>query len=135
MKRIGMFVLVVLMLTGGVALAGSVEIPKSVTMSAKQFKSYTPKKADVVFNHESHSSVACTDCHHTTPQTMTIQGCMSDGCHDNVATRSEQSSVYLAFHTTKDTTKSCVGCHREMKKQGTGEAPLACNSCHVPASK
>ena len=131
MKRIGMLVLVALMLTAGAAVAGNLEIPESVTMSAKKFEGYTPKKADVTFNHASHMQIACADCHHTVASNFTIESCTTEGCHDNIKTRGETNSVYTAFHTGKDTTKSCVGCHRELKKSGQGDAPLACNSCHV----
>ena len=134
MKRIGTLALLAgLLILGGVAtaMAASVEMPESVLMSAKGVKDYTPKKAEVTFNHASHMHIACQDCHHTVPQTYTFQSCMSEGCHDNAKDRTTASSLYNAFHTTKDTSKSCVGCHRDLKKQGQGEAPLACNSCHV----
>nr|P38554.1 RecName: Full=Cytochrome c3, 26 kDa [Desulfomicrobium norvegicum]AAB30388.1 octaheme cytochrome c3 [Desulfovibrio desulfuricans, Norway, Peptide, 111 aa] [Desulfovibrio desulfuricans]1CZJ_A Chain A, Cytochrome C3 [Desulfomicrobium norvegicum] len=107
------------------------EIPESVTMSPKQFEGYTPKKGDVTFNHASHMDIACQQCHHTVPDTYTIESCMTEGCHDNIKERTEISSVYRTFHTTKDSEKSCVGCHRELKRQGPSDAPLACNSCHV----
>ena len=113
------------------AFAEKLEIPESVTMSPKQFDGYTPKKGDVVFNHASHMEIACADCHHTVADTYAFQGCMTEGCHDDPTIKPEYSSVYRAFHTTKDTTKSCVGCHRKLKREGTGDAPLACKSCHT----
>lgn len=133
MKRIGFFALVGFIVAGCAmsALAGTFEIPESVIMSPKQFEGYTPKKGDVTFNHASHMDIACQDCHHTVADTYTIQSCMSEGCHDNIANRAEVSSVYRTFHTTQDTKKSCVGCHRELKRQGPSDAPLACNSCHT----
>lgn len=134
MKRIGTLALLVgMLILGGIAtaMAASVEMPESVVMSPKTLKDYTPKKADVTFNHASHMHLACQDCHHTVPDTYTFQSCTSEGCHDNGKAKSGAESVYAAFHTTKDTTKSCVGCHRELKKQGQGDAPVACNSCHV----
>ena len=130
MKRIGLCALIGLLVFSSAALAATFEIPESVTMSPKRFEGYTPKKGDVTFNHASHMDLACQSCHHTVADTFTIQSCMSEGCHDNVTNRADVSSVYRTFHTTKDSTKSCVGCHRELKKQG-GDAPLACNSCHV----
>lgn len=133
MKRVGLLILVGLMVVGCATsvLAGTFEIPESVIMSPKQFKDYTPKKGDVTFNHASHTDIPCQQCHHTVFDTYTIESCMTEGCHDNVKVRTEVSSVYRTFHTTKDTTKSCVGCHRELKRQGPSDAPLACNSCHV----
>lgn len=133
MKRIATLVLIGLMVLAGaaVALAGNFEIPQSVTLSPKQFQGYTPKKGDVTFNHASHMHIACADCHHTVPDTYAFEGCMTEGCHDDIQNRAEVNSVFRTFHTTKDTTKSCVGCHRNLKKQGQGDAPLACNSCHV----
>lgn len=135
MKRIGLFILSGFIAAGcaltAVAAEAEMEIPESVTMSAKGFEGYTPKKGDVTFNHASHMDIACQDCHHTVADTYTIQGCMSEGCHDSVANRAEPSSIYRAFHTTKDTKKSCVGCHRDLKRKGESDAPLTCNSCHV----
>lgn len=130
MRRIGLCVAGVMLLASG-ALAGSFEIPESVTMSATKFEGYTPKKGDVTFNHASHMDIACADCHHTVADTYTIESCMTEGCHDNIKSRGEADSVYTAFHTGKDVTKSCVGCHRELKKNGPSDAPVACNSCHT----
>ena len=133
MIRVRMLALVGLMVLGTAvtAMSGTLEIPESVLMSPKQFEGYTPKKGDVTFNHASHMDIACQQCHHTVADSFTIQSCMSEGCHDNIKDRSETSSVYRTFHTTHDNKKSCVGCHRELKRQGASDAPLACNSCHV----
>ncbi|NLY42020.1 MAG: cytochrome c3 family protein [Desulfovibrionales bacterium] len=131
MKRIGFFALIAAVLGCGAVMAASFEIPESVTMSASRFEGYTPKKGDVTFNHASHLQIPCADCHHTVPDTYTIESCMTEGCHDNIKTRGEVNSAYTAFHTTKDTTKSCVGCHRELKRNGPSDAPLTCNSCHI----
>ncbi len=133
MIRVRMLALVGLMVLGTAvtAMSGTFEIPESVLMSPKQFEGYTPKKGDVTFNHASHMDIACQQCHHTVADSFTIQSCMSEGCHDNIKDRSETSSVYRTFHTTHDNKKSCVGCHRELKRQGASDAPLACNSCHV----
>jgi hypothetical protein len=120
-----------LVAASAMAAAAETPIPESVTLSPKQFQGYTPKKGDVTFNHASHMHIACQDCHHTVADTFTFQGCMSEGCHDVIDNRAEVNSVYRTFHTTKDSTKSCVGCHRALKKEGTSDAPLACNSCHV----
>ena len=133
MKRINMLVLAALILACGMAtaVAAEFEIPESVEMSATKFEGYTPKKGPVTFNHASHMDIACQDCHHTVADTYTIQSCSTEGCHDNVKDRTDVTSFYRTFHTTKDTTKSCVGCHRTLKKEGTADAPIACNSCHV----
>lgn len=133
MIRVRMLALVGLIILGTAvtAISGTFEIPESVLMSPKQFEGYTPKKGDVTFNHASHMDIACQQCHHTVADSFTIQSCMSEGCHDNIKDRSETSSVYRTFHTTQDKEKSCVGCHRELKRQGASDAPLACNSCHV----
>jgi hypothetical protein len=133
MKRIHMLVLAGLILVCGAAtaMAGEFEIPESVVMSPNKFEGYTPKKADVTFNHVSHMDYACQDCHHTAYDTWTIQSCSSAGCHDDIATRSGVNSVYRTFHTTQDTTKSCVGCHLALKKEGTADAPVVCNDCHM----
>lgn len=133
MIRVRMLALVGLMVLGTAvtAMSGTFEIPESVLMSPKQFEGYTPKKGDVTFNHASHMDIACQQCHHTVADSFTIQSCMSEGCHDNIKDRSETFSVYRTFHTTQENKKSCVGCHRELKRQGASDAPLACNSCHV----
>jgi opacity protein-like surface antigen len=129
MKHFGLAAVSVLAMAASVA-AAPMQMPESVTMSTKQFSGYTPKKGPVTFNHASHMSVSCVACHHTVPDTYTFQGCMSEGCHDNIASRTDENSVYRAFHTGQDK-RSCVACHREVKKQGLGDAPLACNSCHI----
>ncbi len=133
MKRICTLAFVAALLMGCAvaAFAEKLEIPESVTMSPKQFAGYTAKKGDVEFNHASHMQIACADCHHTVTDSYTFQGCMSEGCHDNIAIKPEPSSVYRTFHSTKDTTKSCVGCHRKVKRDGAGDAPIACKSCHT----
>lgn len=129
MKRLTLAAASVLALAASVT-AAPLQMPESVTLSTKQFAGYTAKKGPVVFNHASHMTINCTHCHHTVPDTYTFQGCMSEGCHDNVATRNEVNSVYRAFHTGQDK-RSCVACHRDLKKQGLADAPLACNSCHT----
>ena len=131
MKRISLTMVSIVLFVAAVAGARSFEIPETVLMSAKQFEDYTPKKADVTFNHVSHLDINCIDCHHTMPDTYTIESCMTEGCHDNIKSRGEVDSVYFAFHTGRDTSKSCVGCHRKLKKEGDSDAPLTCNGCHV----
>jgi len=111
MKHFGLAAVSVLAMAASVA-AAPMQMPESVTMSTKQFSNYTPKKGPVTFNHASHMSVSCISCHH------------------NIASRTDENSVYRAFHTGQDK-RSCVACHREVKKQGLGDAPLACNSCHI----
>lgn len=132
MLRMRMIAMVGFMILGcaAAALAGNVEIPSSSTLQSKA-SGYTTKKGPVTFNHASHMQIACQQCHHTVADTMSFQGCMTDGCHDNLATRTETNSVYRTFHTTQDKNKSCVGCHRDLKKKGKSDAPLACNSCHT----
>lgn len=132
MKRIGLFILSGFVIIGCAltAVAEEMEIPESVTMSASGFEGYTPKKGDVTFNHASHMEIACQDCHHTVADTYTFQGCMVEGCHDDVENRAEVTSIYRTFHTTRDTEKSCVGCHRDLRRKGEGDAPLTCNGCH-----
>lgn len=131
MPRTLIIALVGFMLLGCAAasMAASMEMPESVTMSTTA-DGYTPKKGAVTFNHASHMDIPCLQCHHTVADTYTFQSCGSEGCHDNVATRTDTNSVYWTFHTTKNTTASCVGCHRDLKKKGASDAPLACNSCH-----
>ncbi len=129
MKRLTFAAVSVFVLAASVP-AASLQMPESVTMTTKQFTDYVPKKGPVVFNHASHMTIHCIHCHHTVPDNYTFQSCMSDGCHDTVATRNDINSVYHAFHTGQDK-RSCVACHRDLKKQGLADAPLACNSCHT----
>jgi len=132
MTNLRTIVLATLLVVGSaMAAVAETPMPESVTLSVKQFEGYTPKKGDVTFNHASHMHIACLDCHHTVADTYTFQGCMSAGCHDDITNRTEVNSIYRTFHTTKDTTKSCVGCHGELRRQGPSDAPLNCNSCHV----
>jgi hypothetical protein len=71
------------------------------------------------FDHRSHEGRAssCVDCHH-----KAIGRC--DDCHTLLPQKKGGwVSLKQAFHTS-DSTRSCVGCHQKVAKQGT------CAGCH-----
>lgn len=87
-------------------------------------------KAPVDFSHARHgkAGIDCATCHHTWDGTSAIASCATAGCHDQPG-KKEAASFYAAFHA-KDSTTSCLGCHKDMVRQGR-KAPVACKDCHA----
>ena len=133
----------ILTMTGGVLLvlmatiamvAVAAEMPDDMVLSG-----CGDKKDPVPFPHTAHFEVAtCVECHHTsegltleTAADMTVDSCQS--CHkdpeEGVPDCSEMSLKKNPYHA------SCMGCHREMKKEAEDKsafaAPIKCNDCHV----
>jgi hypothetical protein len=86
-------------------------------------------KAPVDFSHALHGKAAidCATCHHTWDGKGEIASCATAGCHDQPG-KKEAASFYAAFHA-KNSTGSCLGCHKDMVRQGR-TAPVACKDCH-----
>jgi len=74
----------------------------------------------VTFPHEVHEkrSIECVKCHHKDPQDP--KACTT--CHEKEA-KGEAIPAKEAFHNL------CLGCHREVVKQGP-KAPTKCMECH-----
>lgn len=101
------------------------------------------KKAPVGFSHAAHGDMACVTCHHTAKGEPSgtdgifildkdgTMSCSQAGCHDDFKDKKGTRSYYRAFHS-KDSAKSCVGCHKAAKADGASpEAPVSCKGCHV----
>lgn len=84
-------------------------------------------KNPVTLDHKKHAvanEIACTECHHTwkKPEMKTPQKCAE--CHK--AEDKGEKGLKRAYH------KQCMGCHKELKKQGkTAFGPTTkCSGCH-----
>jgi hypothetical protein len=86
-------------------------------------------KALVQFSHARHGAadVQCATCHHTWDGKSDVQSCAAPGCHDQPGKKGE-TAFYAAFHA-KGTDRSCVGCHKPLKKAGKA-VPMSCGQCH-----
>jgi hypothetical protein len=86
-------------------------------------------KALVAFSHARHGAadVQCVSCHHTWDGKSDIRSCAAPGCHDQPGKKGE-TAFYSAFHA-KNTERSCVGCHKPLKKAGKA-VPVSCGQCH-----
>ncbi len=117
----------VLVLTAALAWA-AVEAPPELKLAPPEGMKAT--KALVDFSHTKHESanINCVTCHHTWDQKSEVQSCSVSGCHDQPGKKGE-NTFYAAFHA-KNSDASCLGCHKEVKKQGK-DVPVACKACHA----
>ena len=93
--------------------------------------------APVSFSHGQHGNIACGTCHHMWDGKGKIEGCATEGCHDNLKERQEATSYFRAFHD-KNSETSCLGCHmktniarKEKGQKPLSVAPCSNNGCHV----
>ncbi len=91
----------------------------------------------VSFSHGQHANIACVTCHHMWDGKSKIEGCATEGCHDNLRERQDPQSYFRAFHD-KNADNSCLGCHMKtnIARKEKGQKPLAVapcsnNGCHV----
>ena len=105
------------------------------------------KRGPVDFPHGLHFQFSCQSCHHEWYGEDEVQGCATEGCHDQLepdpSTRNikDPANVYYylaAYHNT------CLPCHRDLQKERisfekagiTGEeilpaaGPVNCVECH-----
>lgn len=86
------------------------------------------KRMFVTFNHSSHKSVACRNCHHEGLPGNRYASCTSPECHAITAASSrEPLSVYMAYHAP-DMKRSCYGCHKALAGKYAGFK--GCGPCH-----
>ncbi len=89
------------------------------------------KKGPVVLSHKKHAvdyKVACVECHHMWNQKKGTQPKKCSTCHKEKK-RGKVLGLMRAYH------KNCMGCHRELKKQGKPTGPTTkCNDCHQKKS-
>ena len=117
---------------------GSFSLPLGTLPLTAPEGAYT-KRASVNFPHGLHFDQNCVVCHHEWDGESDVQGCSTEGCHDQVepdeSTRNIKDPVntlyYLAaYHNI------CYTCHMDLKKQAQSQAssesqaPVLCNDCH-----
>lgn len=125
--QIGVFL--AFLLCVGSAYAAPVTMPGDLMIKVPE--GMKAKKAEVPFSHEIHASanLECMTCHHEWDGKSEIRKCSTAGCHDQPGKKNEMS-FYKAFHD-RNAQQSCVGCHKETKKNGNAKAPTSCRQCHV----
>lgn len=93
-------------------------------------------KKPVTFNHSTHKSAKCADCHHKSGgDESKIKACSAAGCHDNMNKKDKSdASYYKAMHGKGKTISSCVSCHKKtagkdkaMKKKLAGCKKSVCH--------
>ena len=126
MKR-ALIAICMLSLIGGAAtwaVAGDAKAPDKPI----ELKSSEHKKMWVKFNHATHESVECDVCHHAAPSDAKdayVSCGASEECHSLKGTRErDPQSLFWAYHT-KNSERSCYGCHTAMLGPG-------CRPCHMP---
>ncbi|WP_319759809.1 cytochrome c3 family protein [Maridesulfovibrio sp.] len=100
-------------------------------------KGNSPKDHGVVFNHSSHESYECVDCHHKTKKTGEPTSCAD--CHNNFEPVPVKGykSYFKAMHYKRKNLKraSCLGCH--VKEFGNDKEMTGCvnSACHPEGIK
>ena len=119
MKR-ALIAICMLSLIGGAAtwaVAGDAKAPDKPI----ELKSSEHKKMWVKFNHATHESVECDVCHHAAPSDAKdayVSCGASEECHSLKGTRErDPQSLFWAYHT-KNSERSCYGCHTAMLGPG-----------------
>lgn len=86
------------------------------------------KRMEVIFNHSTHKTVACAQCHHEGLPGNRYAPCANKECHAIAAPSSRDAlSVYMAYHAP-DTKRSCYGCHKPLAGKYPGFR--GCAPCH-----
>jgi ribosomal protein L34E len=112
------------------AIAAQPEVP------ADGIKMNKSGKKEVTFNHSTHTTVACGDCHHPVDGKEDFRPCATAGCHDITGTADKSIQSYnLALHKKKDNKHpTCVSCHEQLagddKEKKKELAGCAKSKCH-----
>ncbi|WP_461833325.1 cytochrome c3 family protein [Desulfothermus sp.] len=119
----------------GSDLIEAMKIPKTVLMNASLGKTKNPVYAPVNFPHQKHLRLGCPVCHHKwIDKKNPPKKCVDSGCHDILGAKGAQmrakNSAYNAYHNPTSN-HSCMGCHKNKKKQNLATGPIACKKCHV----
>lgn len=94
------------------------------------------KKKVVVFNHSTHTTVACEQCHHPVEGKADYRKCSTAGCHDSMDRKDKSvRSYYKVMHDKKlEKYASCISCHvaEAAKAPEKKKALLSCkgSKCH-----
>ena len=88
-------------------------------------------KTPVAFSHKGHNMYKCQECHHKWDGQGELKSCSAAGCHADTSKKNKKGddSFYRAFHDSKSM-KSCVGCHKILKKEKKPTGPTSCTKCH-----
>ncbi len=131
MKKL--FILGACLLTAAFMLPAIASQPAAPADGLKMQKTATKV---VIFNHSTHTSVKCGECHHPVDGKEDYRACSTAGCHDNLDKKDKSvNSYYQAMHKTKDVKfQSCVACHTKTagadaakKKELAGCAKSKCH--------
>ncbi|MBU1042534.1 MAG: cytochrome c3 family protein [Proteobacteria bacterium] len=128
MKRSLFMTLMVAALALALALPLYAAAPKAPADGLAMKAPAGAKQPVVKFNHGTHKSAKCADCHHKKAGANEFAKCDSKGCHADYAAKTGKDSYYAAFHGAN--AKSCLGCHKAVKDKSP-TAPTACPKCHV----
>jgi hypothetical protein len=118
------------------------EAPENIVMESKVFGKH--KKGLVTFTHKKHSAdykIPCADCHHVYKDGKNVwkegdevQKCAA--CHSEAKAPTGKDApklskaekiekyYYSAIH------ENCMGCHKDLKKEGKPTGPTSCKDCH-----
>ncbi len=91
-------------------------------------------KKEVIFNHSTHATIKCVDCHHPVEGKEEFRACGTAGCHEGMD-KKDPMSYYMVIHNNKGPKFStCVSCHiatagedKEMKKALAGCTKSKCH--------
>ena len=130
MKKI--FFLGLMLLTTAFALTAVAAAPNAPADGLKMNKT----KKLVTFNHSTHASIKCVDCHHQVDGKEDYRACATAGCHDKLEQKDKSiNSYYQVMHKRKGNKfETCVSCHektagadKDKKKELAGCAKSKCH--------
>lgn len=95
-------------------------------------------KKPVIFNHSTHTSAKCVDCHHPVNGKESYAKCSAEGCHSAAkADKKKAGSYYKIVHNKKpgkSGLSTCVSCHKAVagKDKAKKKALTGCkkSKCH-----
>ncbi len=93
-------------------------------------------KMPVIFNHSTHASAQCADCHHPVDGKENFGKCSTEGCHSTAeADKNVAGSYYKVIHDRKaGTVATCISCHNDVAgaDKDKKKALTGCkqSSCH-----
>lgn len=131
MRKTLFYILLPLALVLGASLPGlmAAEVPCEVHIAPDS--DAKPLFNEVVFPHDKHADLQCSDCHHMFEGSGSMDACRMCHMDRDMDYRSEKSSYYYAWHGRSD--NSCFGCHYDRKNKGEAHGPVKCfnSGCHT----
>ena len=109
------------------------EIKKPMTIQGGK-----SEKMSVVFNHTSHTGIACLLCHHKREGENRFVPCVT--CHTEPGARARDAkSMFMAYHSRSEADRSCYACHTQRAVKAPeryGTFFTGCRPCHMtPTAK